>query len=106
MGNRKSAKVKWHNNQKVLVDKIIASHDDIISWEEHDSDITIFIPEAPVIFGKKKRIFDVSKGKTIELKVVDKPDIGKERRYFYAVFHKDARNFAESNSNPEIIIQG
>jgi hypothetical protein len=104
MGNRKSAKVKLH--RKVFIDKIIAAHNDTISWEEHDSDITIFIPEAPVIFGTQERLYDVPKGKNIELKVIDKPGKGEKRSYFYAIYHKDARNFAESNSNPEIIIQG
>jgi hypothetical protein len=106
MGNRRSAKVKLQGSKKVFVDKVIAAHDDTISWEEHDSDITIFIPEAPVIFGTRERIFDVAKGKSIDLKVVDKPGAGEKRRYYYAVYHKDAREFAESNSNPEIIIQG
>lgn len=106
MAGRRIAKVKMHENKKVFVDKIIASYDDIISWEEHDSDITIFIPEAPVIFGTKEKVFDASKGKNIELKVVDKPGVGEKRRYYYAVYHKDAGDFAESNSNPEIIIQG
>lgn len=104
MGNKKSAKVKLH--RKAFVDKIIAAYDDTISWEEHDSDITIFIPEAQVIFGTQERLFDVPKGKNVELKVVDKPGKGEKRRYFYVVFHKDTRDFAESNSNPEIIIQG
>ncbi|MFZ0455477.1 MAG: hypothetical protein WCE54_16675 [Ignavibacteriaceae bacterium] len=106
MGNRKVAKVKLHDAKKIFVDKIHASHDDTISWEEHDSDITIFIPESPVIFGTKERLFDVAKGKNIELKVVDKPGKGENRSYFYAVYHKDNRDFAESNSNPVIIIQG
>jgi hypothetical protein len=104
MGNRKSAKVKLQG--KVFVDKIIAGHDDTILWEEHDSDIAIFIPEAYKIFGTEERLFDVPKGKNIALKVVDKPGKGERRSYFYAVYHKDTRNFAESNSNPEIIIQG
>ena len=104
MGNRKRAKVKLRG--KAFVDKIIAAYDDTISWEEHDSDITIFIPEASAIFGIQERLFDVPKGKNIELKVIDKPGKGEKRNYFYAVYHKDSRNFAESNSNPEIIIQG
>ncbi|MEJ2613665.1 MAG: hypothetical protein P8Z35_01785 [Ignavibacteriaceae bacterium] len=104
MGNRRSAKVKLRG--KAFVDKIIAEYDDTISWEEHDSDIIIFIPEANKIFGTEEKLFDVPKGKNIELKVMDKPGKGEKRSYFYAVFHKDSRAFAESNSNPEIIIQG
>lgn len=106
MGNRRSTHVKLQDKRKVFVDKIIAAHDDIISWEAIDSDISIFIPEASVIFGANDRIFDVLKGKSIDLKVIDKPGAGRQKRYFYAIYHKDARDFAESNSNPEIIIQG
>ena len=106
MGNRKSAHVKFYNKEKVFVDKIIAAYDDVISWEAHDSDIAIFIPEASAVFGSNERIFDVPKGRSIEIRVIDKPNAGEQRRYFYAVYHKDARDFAESNSNPEIIIQG
>ena len=104
MGIKKKAKVKLRG--KAFVDKIIAAYDDTISWEEHDSDITIFIPEASVIFGTQERLFDIPKGKNIELKVVDKPGKGEKKSYFYAVYHRDSRGFAESNSNPEIIIQG
>jgi hypothetical protein len=106
MGVRKSAHVKFHEKRRVFVDKIIAGHDDTISWEAHDSDISIFVPESGKIFGTDDRIFDVPKGKNIELKVVDKPAAGEQKRYFYAIYHSDARDFAESNSNPEIIIQG
>jgi hypothetical protein len=106
MGNRKSAPVKFENKEKVFVDKIIAAYEDVISWEAHDSDIVIFVPEASAVFGSKERIFDIPKGKNIELKVIDKPDTGEQRKYFYAVYHKHARYFAESNSNPVIIIQG
>lgn len=106
MGNRRSAHVKLHDKKKAFVDKIIAFHDDIISWEANDSDIAIFVPEASVIFGVKDRIFDIPKGQNIELKVVDKPGNGEQRRYYYAIYHKEVRDFAESNSNPEIIIQG
>ncbi len=53
MGNMKNARVKFHDKKKVFVDKIIAGYDDTISWEAHDSDISIFIPEASAIFGSK-----------------------------------------------------
>jgi hypothetical protein len=106
MGNKKIAHVILRDKKKVFVDKIIAANDDIISWEANDSDLTVFIPESSAIFGTGERIFDIPKGRNIELKVVDKPATGKQKKYYYAIYHMDARDFAESNSNPEIIIQG
>ncbi len=106
MGIRKSAPVKFQQRKSVFVDKIFVQSDDTVSWEAHDSDISIFIPEASVLFGSTERIFDVPKGKNIEMKVVDKPSPGEQRYYYYAIYHKNVKDFAVSNSNPVIIVQG
>jgi hypothetical protein len=106
MGIKRSAPVKFQQRKSVFVDKIFAESDDTVSWEAHDSDLSIFVPEASVLFGSKERIFDVPKGQSIELKVIDKPLPGEHRYYYYAVYHKSVRDFAVSNSNPVIIVQG
>ena len=106
MGIRKNAPVKFQQRKSVFVDKIFVEPDDTVSWEAHDSDLSIFVPEASVLFGSKERIFDVPKGQSIELKVVDKPAPGENKYFQYAVYHKNVREFAVSNSNPVIIVQG
>jgi hypothetical protein len=106
MGIKKSAPVKFQQRKSVFVDKIFVQPDDTVSWEAHDSDLTIFVPDASTIFGSSERIFDVPKGKNIELKVVDNPASGEQRIYYYAIYHKGVKGFAQSNSEPVIIVQG
>ena len=106
MGIKRNAPVKFQQRKSVFVDKIFVQNDDMVSWEAHDSDITIFIPDASLIFGSSERLFDVPKGGNIELKVIDKPGVGEQRRYYYAIYHKNVKDFAVGNSSPEIIVQG
>ena len=106
MESKKTAPVKSQQKNLVFVDKIYAKYEDVISWEARDSDISIFIPEASVIFGSSERVFDVPKGSNLELTVVEKLSVGEQKSYFYAIYDKNTRIFAESNSDPEIIIMG
>ena len=71
MGIKKSAPVKFQQRKNVFVDKIFVEHGDTISWEAHDSEITIFIPDALALFGSSERIFDVPAGGNINKEVID-----------------------------------
>jgi hypothetical protein len=106
MENRRNIPVKLHEKRTVFIDYIKAEHSDIISWEAHDSDISIFIPDAQAIFGCEQRLFDVERGKNLDLKVVEKLERGEVKKYYYAVYHHNIKDFAVSNSNPAIIIMG
>ena len=106
MENKRSVPVKLYETRNLFVEKIETKHGETISWEAHDSDVSIFVPDANEIFNSKERVFDITKGGTVELKVMHKPEPGQQKRYHYAVYHKDLKDFGIGNSSPVIIIQG